>query len=52
MGMSVLPDMCALVLRAADPRDEGAHICGPQDKGAHIRENTCAHVTTITYVPL
>ena len=36
---SVLPDMCTLVPRA----------CSPRDEGAHIRKNTCAHVTTIMY---
>ena len=39
MGTSVLPDMCTLAPRAA----------GLRDKGAHIRQNTCAHFTTIMY---
>ena len=36
MGMSDLPDMYALSLQA----------CGPLRLGIHIRQITCAHVTT------
>ena len=40
MGTRDLPDMYALSPRA----------CGSRALGIHIRQITCAHVTTITYV--
>ena len=55
MGMSVLPDMCTLVSRAAGLQEEGAHVlpgmctlvpkaAGPKDKGAHVLPDMCTLV--------
>ena len=40
MGTRALPDIYALSPRA----------CGPRASGIHIRQSTCAHVITYTYL--